>query len=346
MKKRTAEYKRAWRAQRQSQLPKIPCECGCGASIPSCDQNGIPAHFVKGHWKRGKKTGKPAWNRLGDQPLTDYAKHRRCIAKKRTASGMKTCICGCGIAIQALTSQGLPAKYAIGHAPGGVQSRFKPGQIPWNKGRPSEIRQPYAPPTKVGYRIDLGRSFRSSWEANYARYLLYTKNMFIYEPKAYLLTLPDKTQHYYRPDFIVNESYFVEIKGIIRSDLTLAILDAATRQLPKPLRILFAKDYYALEKEVGKSIQNWEFRNDKIPPLPDRICIGCGATYKPTNPRRTYCSDKCAGRYRWRNGKTPEERTKEAAARRAKNGGEWFSHESKLKISASQYARHQCRRSE
>lgn len=61
---------------------------------------------------------------------------------------------------------------------------------------------------KGGFREDIGFYVRSKWEANFARYLLHTKQEFQYEPDSFLL--PDGRT--YTPDFKVGDVYY-EIKG-------------------------------------------------------------------------------------------------------------------------------------
>lgn len=83
---------------------------------------------------KGKKTNKPSWNRLGEKPLTQYERVKRYLSKKREKAGQKQCACGCGELIPALTAQGKPAKYKVGHQPGHMETTFKKGRQTWNKG--------------------------------------------------------------------------------------------------------------------------------------------------------------------------------------------------------------------
>lgn len=61
-----------------------------------------------------------------------------------------------------------------------------------------------------GYRKDLGYYFRSSWEANYARYLNYRGIVWEYEPKRFYLKELDCT---YLPDFRLEDGTYIEVKG-------------------------------------------------------------------------------------------------------------------------------------
>lgn len=60
-----------------------------------------------------------------------------------------------------------------------------------------------------GFRDDLGMYFRSSWEANYARYLNYVGIKWHYEIMTY--ELPEGCS--YTPDFILEDGTIIEIKG-------------------------------------------------------------------------------------------------------------------------------------
>jgi len=69
--------------------------------------------------------------------------------------------------------------------------------------------------TKGGKREDLNNIFfRSSWEANYARYLNFLKIKWQYEPKTFLFEKVKKGTLSYTPDFYLpEEDKWVEIKG-------------------------------------------------------------------------------------------------------------------------------------
>jgi len=73
----------------------------------------------------------------------------------------------------------------------GVGSFPASGEI-WNTATEYRIVAKYAngmkiPNAKNGYRYDIKMSFRSSWEANYARILKFNDDPIIYEEKRYVL---------------------------------------------------------------------------------------------------------------------------------------------------------------
>lgn len=70
-------------------------------------------------------------------------------------------------------------------------------------------------PNAAGYRKDLGRYFRSSWEANFARILVALGFDYVYEPDTFKLS--DGTT--YTPDFFVPaKNKYYEIKGFERNN--------------------------------------------------------------------------------------------------------------------------------
>lgn len=63
------EWARQYRLRQYAKyaaMPPIPCECGCGEVIPPLTKLGTPAHFKKGHHRRGKrfprKPGYTSWS--------------------------------------------------------------------------------------------------------------------------------------------------------------------------------------------------------------------------------------------------------------------------------------------
>lgn len=70
-----------------------------------------------------------------------------------------------------------------------------------------------------GKRVDLENTFmRSSWEANYARYLNYKGIVWSYEQKTFIFNKYTKGSINYTPDFYLPESdEFIEVKGYFNS---------------------------------------------------------------------------------------------------------------------------------
>lgn len=80
--------------------------------------------------------------------------------------------------------------------------RKNPGSVQRNRG-------------KGGRRGDLGGAyFRSSWEANYARFLNFTKEPWEYEPKTFIFEAIEIGTRSYTPDFwLPRKGHYIEIKG-------------------------------------------------------------------------------------------------------------------------------------
>lgn len=121
-----------------------------------------------------------------------------------------------------------------------------------------------------GKRSDLGdKYFRSSWEANWARYL----NLLVswkqirewkYEPVTYEFVGIKRGTKFYTPDFLVTENnggeYFYEIKGYMdqRSETKLKRMK---KYHPKvEIRLIQQKEYKSIEKQVSTLIPTWERR--------------------------------------------------------------------------------------
>ena len=106
-------------------MPKIACECGCGELIASFGYEGRPRRYAYGHSSVGKKRATPAWNRIGDKPLTRAEIAKRAREKRYAeieAMPKIPCKCGCGEMITPITKQGLPCDYAWGHNPGNIRT--------------------------------------------------------------------------------------------------------------------------------------------------------------------------------------------------------------------------------
>jgi hypothetical protein len=147
-------------------------------------------------------------------------------------------------------------------------------------------------------RPDLNEYFRSRWEANYARYLRALGRQYVYEPGQFVVTLPDGTQHAYRPDFLVDGTYYVEIKGYLRRGLgEAAMIAAAQSQLPLPLYLIRESQYRALEAAQADRIPHWERRGDPPPETHEkRSCPRCGVAVTSIHRRVRFCSRRCARR--------------------------------------------------
>jgi hypothetical protein len=114
-----------------------------------------------------------------------------------------------------------------------------------------------------GYRKDLGHYVRSSWEANFARLLIYLKKSYAYEPKTFNVG----NDMYYTPDFLSNNIYY-EIKGHAKSKYKWDC-NCIYCKKSKPkfyasvdklnIKLIGSKEYKLLEKRYSKKIDGWEY---------------------------------------------------------------------------------------
>jgi len=121
--------------------------------------------------------------------------------------------------------------------------------------------------TKRGYRKDLQKFFRSSWEANYARYLNFlVKNNKIlkweYEPDILWFEKIKRGIRSYTPDFkitnIDNTIEYHEVKGWMDKK-SKTKLKRTAKYYPNIKMILIDKTYYnKLKKQLRGLIPNWE----------------------------------------------------------------------------------------
>lgn len=118
---------------------------------------------------------------------------------------------------------------------------------------------PKASKGKGGVRSDIDNNiyFYSRWEANFARLLNYSNIKWEYQPRTFDLVTQKYTPDFYLPDC----KTYIEIKNFLWKYSETR--DRKFRELyPKIRLILFLKDnYLILEKQYGKTISNWEFKN-------------------------------------------------------------------------------------
>jgi hypothetical protein len=121
---------------------------------------------------------------------------------------------------------------------------------------------------KHGKREDLGdQHFRSSWEANYARFL----NLLIsqkqiekweYEADTFWFEKIRRGVRSYTPDFKVWEPngtiYYVELKGWMDAKSKTKLKRMAKYHPKIDLRLVDAKAYKEIDKKLGGAIPNWE----------------------------------------------------------------------------------------
>jgi hypothetical protein len=126
---------------------------------------------------------------------------------------------------------------------------------------------------KGGTREDLGIYVRSSWEANYARYLNWlVSNKQIkcweYEPKTFEFPVKRGTR-FYTPDFLVTENNgvqaFYEVKGWMDAKSATQIKRMGLYHPEVKLHLIQNKEMRELNRKVGGLIPHWERNsNDKL----------------------------------------------------------------------------------
>jgi hypothetical protein len=126
--------------------------------------------------------------------------------------------------------------------------------------------------SRSGKRVDLNNMyFRSSWEANYARYLNYLNLTWEFEPKIFEFPEIKKGCVSYMPDFRVysdsNKSNYewVELKGWFtkRSKTKLKRFKKYFPEEWSKLKVITAKDYLNIESKFKDKIPFWEAKISK-----------------------------------------------------------------------------------
>lgn len=121
-----------------------------------------------------------------------------------------------------------------------------------------------------GRRADLGNTyFRSSWEANYARYLNWLKERgqiesWEYEVDTFVFHEIKRGTRSYTPDFKVVENgqvHYDEIKGWM-DPKSIVRMKRMSKYYPDiQVRIIGAKEYRAISTSISDLIPNWERRS-------------------------------------------------------------------------------------
>ncbi len=124
--------------------------------------------------------------------------------------------------------------------------------------------------TKSGKRDDLGGLFvRSSWEANYARYLNFLQDRgeilsWQYEPQTFTFENIQRGTRHYTPDFKVvtadGEVEWHEVKGWMDQKSRTKLKRFAKYYPEETLVLIDEPVYRELEKKLGRWIKGWEFK--------------------------------------------------------------------------------------
>ena len=127
-------------------------------------------------------------------------------------------------------------------------------------------KNPYSR-AKGGRRIDLdNRYFRSSWEANYARYLNWLMSIghiHKWEYEVDVFEFPFKRGNTtYTPDFKVFKDHdcyeYHEIKGWMDKDSAVKLKRMIKYYPNEKVIVVDKKQYYALARDVKNVINGWE----------------------------------------------------------------------------------------
>lgn len=121
--------------------------------------------------------------------------------------------------------------------------------------------------SKKGKREDLGMYFRSSWEANYARYLNWLKSLgkissWSYESKTFEFQGIRRGVRFYTPDFEVvlpdQSVEYHEVKGWQHPKGQTALKRMKKYHPSVKITLIDAASYKSIAGSVSKLIPNWE----------------------------------------------------------------------------------------
>lgn len=121
--------------------------------------------------------------------------------------------------------------------------------------------------TRAGKREDLGIYVRSTWEANYARYLKWLEEKgeisgWRYEPETFWFESIKRGTRSYTPDFRVDllsgAVEYHEVKGWNHPKGATALRRMAKYHPKIKIVLIDTKRYRALERSVGKLVPLWE----------------------------------------------------------------------------------------
>jgi len=129
-------------------------------------------------------------------------------------------------------------------------------------GRFGEKNPHFGKPAKHGkhsLKHDLGHHCRSKWEANYIRFLLWIKKTYKYEPKTFIIKLPNGIKATYTPDFLVDGKEWHELKGW-KDRSKIRKWELFQQQYPNEKFVLIDRNKYKkIEKLYKYILPNWEF---------------------------------------------------------------------------------------
>ena len=130
-----------------------------------------------------------------------------------------------------------------------------------------------------GYRKDLKKIVRSTWEANIARVLNYKEIDWEYEKEFFFLENVSST---YTPDFFLQNDRIIEIKGLWDDRSIKKVVGFAKECSDKHLFIIDEDMYYSIENKYSSIIDNWE--NTKVNKPKSNVLPVVGITHKERKP--------------------------------------------------------------
>ena len=115
---------------------------------------------------------------------------------------------------------------------------------------------------KGGKREDLDNIyFRSSWEANIARYYNFIGVKWEFEPKTFIFKDVTRGSVSYTPDFYLpDQDKWIEVKGWMdgKSKTKLKRFEKQYPEEYKKLQLITEKEYKEIKRKVSSFIKNWE----------------------------------------------------------------------------------------
>lgn len=113
------------------------------------------------------------------------------------------------------------------------------------------------PSVKGGWRDDLQRYFRSSWEANYARYLNFIGEPWEYEAKEWEFPVK-RGNRYYKCDFYLPRLHeYHEVKGWMDKGSQTKLKRMAKYYPEVKIKVICKEEYQAISKSKAL-IPYWE----------------------------------------------------------------------------------------
>jgi len=122
-----------------------------------------------------------------------------------------------------------------------------------------------------GARKDIGHHVRSTFEANYIRYLKYNDVRYEYEPRSFVMVKEDGRKTSYRPDFYLPETdEYVETKNYKRKGIDKVALMQSQYQHIK-IRVLYysSDEWKEIDVKYRQLIPLWETGKQNLRKTPE-----------------------------------------------------------------------------